>query len=199
MSGPSGSMAGVKIIETERLILRPWQEEDAAFVLDLYSRWEVQRYIGTDPRVMTGIAEAEKRIDSWRSMDHPVHGFWAVQLKDAAALPRQGGPSAQLAGTLLLKSIPASGPELPLQPSGDTEIGWHFHPAHWGNSYATEAAQAVLTYAFESGLPRIIAVTNPANTPSQRVCTRIGLAHAGQTDKYYNARCELFEASSPDA
>ncbi|MDQ0662891.1 RimJ/RimL family protein N-acetyltransferase [Arthrobacter ulcerisalmonis] len=36
-------------------------------------------------------------------------------------------------------------------------------------------------------------MTNPANTASQRVCTRIGLAHQGQTEKYYNARCELYE------
>ncbi|MFP5313615.1 MAG: GNAT family N-acetyltransferase, partial [Actinomycetes bacterium] len=133
------------------------------------------------------------------SMHHPVHGVWAVQLKDAPALPNHDDASALLAGTLLLKPIPASGPELPLQPSGDTEIGWHFHPGHWGTGYAAEAAHAVLTHAFESGLPRVIAVTNPANTPSQRVCTRIGLAHAGQTDKYYNARCELYEASNTAA
>jgi RimJ/RimL family protein N-acetyltransferase len=204
-------MGGVTILETERLILRPWEPEDAAFVLDLYSRWEVQQFIGTKPRVMTSMAEAGELIGRWRGIDHPVHAVWAVQLK-AAVLPEphQAGPlqaepgqptqaRPKLAGTLLLKSIPASGSELPLQPSGDTEIGWHFHPDRWGKGFATEAAQVVLNYAFANGLPQVVAVTNPANTASQRLCTRIGLSHCGQTDKYYNARCELFGKSNPSS
>lgn len=61
---------------------------------------------------------------------------------------------APLAGALLLKSIPASGNSLPLQPSGDTEIGWHFHPNYWGHGFATEPAAAALTHAFESDWAR---------------------------------------------
>jgi RimJ/RimL family protein N-acetyltransferase len=177
----------VRNLETERLVLRQWEPEDADFVLDLYSRWEVQRFIGNPPRVMTDRQEAEERISAWRAMDHPIHGIWAVQLKD--------GPSGShtLAGNLLLKDIPASGGSLPLQPSGDTEIGWHFHPDFWGRGYATEAATEVLAYAFQNGLPKVVAVTAPANTPSQKVCTRIGLVHQGQTGRYYNTLCELFE------
>ncbi|WP_309484145.1 GNAT family N-acetyltransferase [Pseudarthrobacter sp. NS4] len=176
-------MNRVKTLETERLILRQWEPADADFVLDLYSRWEVQRFIGNPPQVMTDRAQAEERILAWRAMDHPVHAVWAVQVR----------ASGELAGTLLLKSIPASGGSLPLQPSGDTEIGWHFHPDHWGHGYATEAAAAVLAYAFEGGLPKVVAVTAPANTASQNVCTRIGLVHQGQTGRYYNTLCELFE------
>ncbi|MFC0455280.1 GNAT family N-acetyltransferase [Arthrobacter liuii] len=171
----------MQTLKTERLILRPWEPDDAGFVLDLYSRWEVQRFIGNQPRIMTSITEARERIDLWRTMNNPVHAAWAVQLKSEN--PNRHNPSAQPAGALLLKAIPASGADLPLQPSGDTEIGWHFHPDHWGNGYATEAAQAVLEYAFSSGLPQVVAVTHPANTASQGVCTRIGLIHRGQTDK----------------
>ncbi|MGC0236389.1 GNAT family N-acetyltransferase [Arthrobacter sp. SD76] len=40
----------MKSLETERLILRQWEPEDAGFVLDLYSRWEVQQFIGNPPR-----------------------------------------------------------------------------------------------------------------------------------------------------
>ncbi|GAB5077606.1 GNAT family N-acetyltransferase [Arthrobacter sp. AD-310] len=174
-------------LETERLILRRWEPADAGFVLDLYSRWEVQRYIGNPPRVMTELHEAEERISTWRSMHHPVHAIWAVQLKPRPA------DHKNLAGNLLLKDIPASGGPLPLQPSGDTEIGWHFHPDFWGHGYATEAAAAVLAYAFRKGLQKVVAVTAPANTASQQVCTRIGLVHKGQTGRYYNTLCELFE------
>ena len=177
----------MQTLETDRLVLRPWEPEDAGFAFDLYSRWEVQRFIGNPPRVMTEPAEAEERISAWRQVDDPVHAVWAVQLKD----------SGQLAGNLLLKSIPASGRSLPLQASGDTEIGWHFHPDHWGHGYASEAGSAVLRYAFASGLRRVVAVTAPANTASRKVCGRIGMRHLGQTTAYYNSLCELFEATAP--
>lgn len=191
-------MGRVKGLETERLVLREWEPEDAGFVLDLYSRWEVQRFIGNHPQVMRDLAEAEERIHTWRNihqqpMAHPGHGIWAVQLKGPAQL-KGTGQQAPLVGTLLLKSIPASGESLPLRPSGDTEIGWHFHPSHWGNGYATEAAAAVLAHALGSGLDKVVAVTAPANTASQKVCLRIGMAHLGQTRRYYNSLCELFEA-----
>ncbi|MCQ6272976.1 GNAT family N-acetyltransferase [Pseudarthrobacter sp. R1] len=39
----------MKRLETERLVLRQWEPEDADFVLDLYSRWAVQRFIGNHP------------------------------------------------------------------------------------------------------------------------------------------------------
>ncbi|TLM82715.1 GNAT family N-acetyltransferase [Pseudarthrobacter sp. NamE2] len=181
-------MNGVKSLETERLILRQWEPEDAGFVLDLYSRWEVQRFIGNSPQVMADVAQAEERIRTWRAMDHPVDGIWAVELKDRKVL----------AGTLLLKGIPASGPP-PLQPSGDTEIGWHFHPDFWGHGYASGAGRAVLDYAFASGLPKVVAVTAPANTASQKVCIRIGLRHQGQTARYYSMLCELFELTGAAA
>lgn len=191
----------MKSLVTERLILRPWEPEDADFVLDLYSRWEVQRFIGNRPQVMRQRAEAEERIRAWTNMDHPLHAIWAVQLKAPGGRKGQEQQSGPLAGTLLLKSIPASGETLPLLPSGDTEIGWHFHPDHWGHGYATEAAAAVLAHALaagpdKTGLDKVLAVTAPANTASQKVCERIGMTHRGQTNEYYNALCELYEVEA---
>ncbi len=173
--------------DTERLFLRPWRESDVDFVFDLYSRWEVQRFIGRVPRVMESRAEAEERIERLTSSEHPVHGYWAVGRRDSGAL----------VGTVILKSIPASGDVLPLEPSADIEIGWHFHPDAWGNGYATEAAAVVLDHAFASGLTEVVSVVTPQNFASQRVCTRIGMAHRGQTDRYYNETCELFVATQP--
>ena len=80
-----------------------------------------------------------------------------------------------------------------MYPSGDTEIGWHFHPDHWGHGYAAEAAGALLDAALVE-LPRVVAVTYPENAASQRVCERIGMRRLGPTDAYYNVRMELFAA-----
>lgn len=176
----------VQDLSSDRLVLRRWEAEDADFVFDMYSRWDVQRYVGRVPRVMEDRSEAVELIDRLRSQDHPVHGCWAVERKD----------TGELAGTILLKPIPASGDSTPLQPSGDVEIGWHFHPDSWGNGYASEAAAVVLDHAFRSGLSMIVAVTSPENHASQKVCTRIGMTHRGLTTKYYNTTCELFVATA---
>ncbi len=173
-------------ITTERLTLRPWQDSDVDFVYDLYSRWVVQRFIGAEPVVMSSRAEAEERVRKFQALVHPVHGVWAVT-RTADGVPL---------GTLLLKPIPASG-ELPLQPSKDIEIGWHFHPEHWGKGFASEAASAVLAHAFAANLEEVVAVTNPANQASQSVCRRIGMGHRGSSKKYYNAQCELFVVKNP--
>ncbi|MDJ0315766.1 GNAT family N-acetyltransferase [Arthrobacter antibioticus] len=175
-----------EVINTERLALRPWEDSDVDFIYDLYSRWVVQRFIGTEPTVMASRSEAVERLARFKAMDHPVHGVWAVTRKE------DGLP----VGTLLLKPIPVSESEAP-QASDDIEIGWHFHPDHWGNGFASEAAAAVLEHAFAAGLPQVLAVTNPANEASQSVCRRIGMEHLGLSKKYYDSDCELFSVLNP--
>jgi RimJ/RimL family protein N-acetyltransferase len=188
----------VVVLRTERLVLRPWTLDDADFLFDLYSRWEVQRFIGREPRVMTDRAEAIARAERLAALEHPVHGVWAIT--DAA--------TSQPYGALLLKDLPASsGPDAsgagssgePLGPSGDTEIGWHLHPDAWGRGYASEAAQRVLQHAFDGGVERVLAVTHPLNTASQRVALLIGMSDLGVTDAYYNATCSLFGIDRPQS
>src|SRR4051795_3363519 len=174
-------------LSTDRLRLREWSPEDVDFVFDAYSRWEVQQYLGDRPRVMVDRSEAVAAIARWRAASGPVLGLWAVERAEDSAL----------LGNVLLKDIPASGPAEPMSPSGDIEIGWHFHPDAWGHGYATEAARAVLARAVDNGIDRVVAVTYPDNAASQRVCRRIGLEHVGQTDRYYNSTLELFETSRP--
>ncbi|WP_434318062.1 GNAT family N-acetyltransferase [Leifsonia sp. P73] len=172
------------ILTTDRLTLRPWRDDDAGFAFDLYSRWEVARFLGRTPAIMTEQAEAERRIARLRALEDDLRAFRVVELA--------GTP----VGTVMLQPIPASGPE-PLRPSGDTEIGWHFHPDHWGHGYAAESARALLVAAL-ADLPRVVAVTYPENAASQRVCERIGMRRLGPSDAYYNVRMELFEASATE-
>ncbi|GAA4357679.1 GNAT family N-acetyltransferase [Microbacterium rhizosphaerae] len=169
-------------LETPRLRLRRFRPDDVDFVFDTYSRWDVQRFIGRVPRLMADRAEAIERVDRYAVWDdEEPKGIWLIADRK----------SGERFGTALLKDLPASGPADPLQPSGETEIGWHLHPDAWGRGIASEAAQRVLEYAFEAGLDRVLAVTHPENTASQAVARRIGMRDEGLTDAYYNTTCAL--------
>jgi len=172
---------------TARLVLRRFTPEDAPFAFDMYSRWEVQRYIGREPRVMADPAEAVALVERYAALREPVHGVWLIA--DRATGERHG--------TALLKSLPASAPTLPLPPSGETEIGWHLHPDSWGRGIASESAARVLEHAFHAGLPSVAAVTHPDNRASQAVARRIGMRDEGLTDAYYATTCALFRVDRP--
>lgn len=176
----------MRTITTDRLLLRPWCDGDADFLVDLESRWEVVRYLGAHPTLMGGRAEALESIARRRAVEHPTHGIWAVATRS----------DERLVGNLLLKPIPLSDGEV-AHGSDDVEIGWHLHPDAWGNGYATEAAQAVLDDVFARGLKRVVAVTHPENHASQAVCRRLGMTHLGRTARYYDVEAELFEKSVP--
>lgn len=170
------------VLRTERLELRPWtlDDGDVDVLFDMHSRWDVQRYIGAVPRVMESREEAVELVRRRIALDDGVRGVWAVTER------------GRLLGSALLKHIPWSAGVADGRPE-DTEVGWHLHPDAWGHGYATEAAAALLTRAFDAGVPRVVAVTNPANLASQRVCERLGMTALGLTGAYYDTECALFE------
>ena len=167
-------------LATDRLRLRRWTDADTDFLFDMYSRWEVQRFLGPQPRVMASRDEVAPLLERWATMANGVQGVWAIT----------GKQDERRHGTALLKPIPASGT---WEPTGDIDVGWHLHPDSWGHGYATEAAKALVTAGFSSSIPRILAVTYPDNLASQAVCARLGMTHVGLTDEYYSVTCELFE------
>ena len=63
-----------------------------------------------------------------------------------------------------------------LEAGPDVELGYTLARAAWGRGYATEAARAVLRWAFAGlRLPRVVAVADPANTASLRVLEKLGM------------------------
>jgi RimJ/RimL family protein N-acetyltransferase len=173
----------VEILETERLVLRPWQHDDAPRLLDILSRFEVMKWLGDGPpQLMKDLDEAHARIDRYaeRSTTHP-HGIWAIE-------PKSGGEPR---GTAMLVPLPNA-------EDGEVEIGWHLHPDSWGQGYASEAARAVLGHGFGAGLPEILAVTHLGNHPSMAVCRRIGMAHLGVVEKWYDGPSELFRITAAE-
>jgi RimJ/RimL family protein N-acetyltransferase len=176
------------VASTERLDLRLWTEEPADLdrVFDIYSRWEVSRWLGAKPRAMADRDEALERVRRWR--DVPAEwggecGIWAVQVRDTGLV----------AGSVLFKPLPNSDGT----PARDIEVGWHLHPDSWGHGYATEAARAVIDRGFAAGLPEVFAVTHLDNTASQAVCRRLGMTPIGQTDRWYGLTVEAFRLGAP--
>jgi RimJ/RimL family protein N-acetyltransferase len=93
------------------------------------------------------------------------HGFglWAVEVADAA----------QFIGFVGLNVPNFAAPFMPA-----VEVGWRLDRAFWGKGYATEGAQAALTFGFETvGLHEIVSFTAPANARSRRVMERLGMTH----------------------
>ena len=172
---------GPVVLETERTRLRLWRVDEADRFLDLYSRWEVARWLGATPTPLRSREEAVTRIERWavRSEEQPGRGLWAVERKDDDVV----------AGTVLLVPVPDG--------DGAIEVGWHLHPDAWGHGFATETARAVLDRAFAEGLDEAIAVVRPGNSASTAVCTRLGMEPQGLTDRYYGTELELFRLRSP--
>lgn len=182
-------------LRTDRLVLRGLEPTDVPAVHDLYSRTEVQRWIGSG-RVMADLDEARELVEGRRAtvLPEPM-GVWAIEVEEGVV------------GMLLLKPLPVSGtplaadprnPELMLE-SDEVEIGWHLHPDLWGRGIATEAATTVLAHARAHGLTRVVAVTHPDNVASQRVARRLGMTGTGLTDRYYDTTTTCFTLDVADA
>ena len=174
-------------IRTERLLLRPWRPEDPGDVrtaLDIYQRDEVTRWLGGSERSWATAEHARERLEGWVSVsaEQPGFGLWAV-VPDAVGSP---------VGTALLVRLPGADGEL----TDDVEVGWHFHPDHWGNGYATEAAAALLEHAFGTlGLVEVNAIAYSGNEPSFAVMRRLGMRYRGITDRWYDTTMEWWSVS----
>ncbi len=177
------------IFRTERLIVRPYTAKDRSFVLDMYSRQEVQRFIGTQ-RPLESMEEAAALLMRWRSANsiNPLLGIWAVTLR----------ATREPVGTVMLKMAPLSADAQPMPLSDDYEVGWHLHPDYWGHGYATEAAAGALQRGFEAGIAEIVSVMHPDNAPSRRVAQRLGMVYVGRTRRYYSAEADVYRATAAD-
>lgn len=145
------------IVETERLVLRPFTEDDLDRYFEIHSTPEVRSSLHTPDDFSFD--------DAWEQM--AVHrgqwalrgsGQWAVELKTTGEMIGRAGTHR---------------PERHDWPG--LECGWTFDPAHWGRGYATEAGRATVEWAFANHADdRLVSVILPTNTASQAVATRLG-------------------------
>lgn len=146
------------MIETGRLRLRMWRDEDISPFAALNADQAAMRFL---PGVMT--AEETRAMVARIRAHFDAHGFglWAVEASGVAPF----------VGFVGLQHVAFEAPFTPA-----VEIGWRLAPSHWGKGYATEAAKAALRYGFEVlNLDQIVSFTVPANMPSRAVMVRIGM------------------------
>jgi RimJ/RimL family protein N-acetyltransferase len=151
-------------LRTERLVLRPWREEDRPPFAALNADPAVMEWF---PSTMTR-EESDAFVDriEERFRDHGW-GLWAVEVRGVA--PFAGFIGLHPAESTL--GYPA------------VEIGWRLAAAFWGRGYAPEGARAGLRFGFERlRLEEIVSFTSVGNEKSRRVMTRIGMTHSAEDD-----------------
>jgi RimJ/RimL family protein N-acetyltransferase len=152
-------------LTTERLILRPWQDEDLAPLFGINGDPESMRYFAAT------MNRAES--DAWaaRMRAHFAEhgwGFWVVA--EAA--------TGDFVGVVGLMTIPWQADFTPA-----IEIGWRIAPAFRRQGYAEEAARAAVEFGFGAlGLAAIVAFTVPGNAASWKLMEKLGMRHEGEFD-----------------
>jgi RimJ/RimL family protein N-acetyltransferase len=148
------------VLETARLVLRPFRHEDLDAQAKTMGDPDVVRHLGGTPF---------SREDTWRRLLCAPglwtllgYGYWAVTARDDGRyLGQLGFADFKREMTPRIEGLP--------------EMGWIFAPAAQGQGYATEAGLAALAWADEVlQAPEITAIIDAKNAPSIRVAEKCG-------------------------
>lgn len=148
------------VVSTPRLLLRPWRDADR----------EPWAAMSVDPEVMTYFPATLTREESDAFVDRAQQGFAERGWGWFAIEERASGAFVGVAGLAPVRF------EAPFTPA--VEIGWRLAREAWGQGFATEAARASVTFAFdELGLDEVVALAVPSNERSLAVMRRLGMTH----------------------
>jgi RimJ/RimL family protein N-acetyltransferase len=149
-------------LQTERLVMRGFRDEDLDALAELSADPEVTKWVG-DPNGLT-------REETWRRLAYFV-GHWELRgFGQWALFEREGGRMVGRAGLL--------------QPEGwpGLEVGWLVGREFWGRGYAPEAGRAAMDWAHEAlGADHIISLIEDENERSARVAEKLGMTVEGRT------------------
>jgi RimJ/RimL family protein N-acetyltransferase len=147
----------VSELETERLRLRLWRDDDLEQLERLHSDPRFVRFLTPRGEPYPSGWTEDKLARMRRQWDVDGWGAWAIEARDTGRFVGRVGLQFHR-----------------LWPD-DVELGWGVDPELWGRGYATEAALAALRHAFDqAGFPRVVSILHPENVASIRVAEKIG-------------------------
>jgi RimJ/RimL family protein N-acetyltransferase len=153
------SLAPAWPLQTERLVLRPYEPSDLEALYEIHSDERGARWLYNEARTREQVEELLERKIAGASLRS--EGEWL----SAAAVLRSTGDLVCDVSLLWASETHKQG-----------EIGFMTHPEQYGHGYATEAAGALLPYAFETlGLHRVVGRLEPRNVASARVLEKLGM------------------------
>ncbi|WP_296430092.1 GNAT family N-acetyltransferase [Roseovarius sp. BRH_c41] len=167
------------VLDTPRLSLRPWADEDEDLCVALLCDPQVMRFVGetlTEAQARAHMANARRRGAGGRL------GIWCVQ--DRATGEKIGD------GVLTPIPIETEEPDwaqlVPdTYPEAAIEVGYLLKPGAWGQGFATEICARLLRFAFEqTALAQVVACTDPDNSASQHVLRKCRLRDCGPARAY---------------
>jgi len=171
----------VKILETERLVVRRLVLDDAAFLLELLNEPAFLKNIGD--RGARTLTDARRYIARGPVASYRKFGFglYLVELKDS-------GAPIGICGLLKRDWL------------ADVDIGFAFLQKFWSQGYARESAAAVMHYGWTTlRLKRIVAITKSTNQASITLLEKLGLRFEKNiTQPDHPGENKLFAASAPD-
>ena len=150
------------ILETSRLILRPFREDDLDLLAELMANPDFMRFsLGPYTREQT--QSVLRKFLSWNQAGLPSQ-FAVIFRRNNKLIGYCGFLHQQVDGR------------------DETEIGYRLHPDYWGQGLATEAARAMRDHAFSDlKLSRVISLIHPDNLPSRRVAEKNGMQPEKET------------------
>lgn len=173
-----------RIIETSRLVLRPWEPADIASALAIYSASSVKRWLAPGVDMSASSEDLQRQLTEWADHDRTGTsglGHWAVALRS----------TSDVIGALALTQAPHA--------SESIAIGWALTPEARGHGYATEAGNALIRWAVhEGGATEVFAIVQPDNARAEATAKRIGMEWVAELGHLPGGRYQVFRIRHVD-
>lgn len=159
-------MNNVPMVQTPRLLLRPWRDDDLTPFAELNSDPEVMKYFPALLTAQESHALVDRITDGWER----GYGLWATELRESGAF---------------IGFVGFSQPRWEAAFTPCIEIGWRLSSSVWGKGLATEGARAALDWGKDNvSFPRneVVSFTTTMNHRSRRVMQKLGMTHDENDD-----------------
>lgn len=171
---PPSSYHPDRMVTTQRLNLRMFDESDAPALLAVLKGEDVLKYFPPGPPPSLDLAQRmiQRVLGAWKELGY---GLWAVE----------SSSSGEFLGRAGLQHI---------EETDEIEVDFIIDRRHWGRGLATEAGMAALDFGFgQMGFQRVVGIVHVDNLASRRVLEKIGMSHDVRTE-YFGMVCDRYVA-----